>query len=266
MSTWTLLKNIPFRSKRELSEVVELPCETLVRLVNQKEKREYTLYYYSIRNLDRVLLIKRNGLEDEASLINNLIVLNQEYSNDVGDLSRRYRIPYEIAVVFGTDEKKYILFRDSLKKICDVRIGEIKALRSAHRAKKDDALYFILGKKCYDALKIESLSIAYKSRLCDFIEGRCFYLLNRKRIKLIPTNNPDYIFYRDNVTDIDDVTISQIKKLRQELKKEEGLREILSEKMYKELNIEKLNSIEIDKIANLVWNRCMHELKNKKDV
>ncbi len=71
-TTWILLKNIPFNSKQELAEVVGLPCETLLRLVNKKEKKESKVYTYSIRNTDSVLLIKKqDSKEDEASIQND---------------------------------------------------------------------------------------------------------------------------------------------------------------------------------------------------
>ena len=83
--------------------------------------------------------------------------------------------------------------------------------------------------------------------------------LNRNKIKPIPITNKEYLEFKKLFVCVDQITIGQIRKLRQ-VSKKEGLKDLLSEDMYERLNIDEASSFELDHVAFLVWSRCIHEI------
>ena len=133
---------------------------------------------YRICGTDDMLLIEHNaGPQDDfyldiVSIERGYFAERREYGWKATKLSRKYHIPFEVAVVLGTNEEVYHQFLFIVSDVDGISIRTIRNLRSGIERRKI-GLYTVLGKELYDALEIEKMGQKHSKSIAEYIVSNC---------------------------------------------------------------------------------------------
>lgn len=164
-----------------------LPPETEVQFVDKQSRWTGTGYsnsLYRIVGTDDLLIIRHNdgpvdNIEwDNVAITKGYFAERRAYSKRVGNLSRKYHIPFEVCLSLGDDEELYPWFMSAMTNLDFVCIGTIRDLCAGINRRKS-GLKEVLGEELYDALRIDSMGQLNSERIAHFVADKCEKWLNR---------------------------------------------------------------------------------------
>ncbi len=188
------------RPASNLAEVLpELSPETEVVYAESQSRQTGTGYrndIYRICGSDDAIIIRHNDgyvtedvSVDSVSVSKGYFAEKREYGRACGKLSRRYGVPFEVALVLGTEDSLYSRLADALKAakegawLTDVeeyiaflysegrdeQYSDVFASLSAGINRRKVALKYILGDEFYNELGIYGMGQVHSERLARYV-------------------------------------------------------------------------------------------------
>ena len=147
---------------------------SFVRRMSRKAGTGYADYVFRIDGSDDAIIV-RTGLNTRAVLERGYFAKSRSYAQACGRLSREFNIPFEVALVLGTDRAVYPRFTAEVASAVDALVaGEGSA-----PAAEDDlccginrrkaALEWCLEQEVSEALRIKRMGQKNSARLADYI-------------------------------------------------------------------------------------------------
>lgn len=169
------------KGKRTVMSETGLPAETEIEFVGTQARKIGTSYrndLYRIVGTDDLLCIKHNSgmypnfCEDNVAIITGYFNRNRRYGREVGDLSRKYDLPFDLCLALGNQEHIYLWFIVSMSDLSHVRLKDIRNLEAGIMLRKE-GLRNILGNALYNAIGIEDMGQLNSERIAHFVEEKC---------------------------------------------------------------------------------------------
>ena len=171
------------RYERSIMTETGLPADTLVEWVGRRSRWTGTGYVdslYRIVGTDDLLIIHHNDgpLEDihrdTAEVKKGFFDEARIYSKRVGKLSRKYGIPFNVALALGDCEELYYWFvaatpKQKLRRVTNKTLANLHAGIS----RRKEGLFEVLGAELYDALKIGGMGQENSTRIACYVAELC---------------------------------------------------------------------------------------------
>ncbi len=156
------------------------PDDTTIvaRGTQKKFGHDYQDFLYQIVGSDDLVRIRRyeNGAE-QGVYEPGYFKKRKEYADTVGALSRKYKIPFKVALAIGDNEKNYEAFHSRLEDVDGLQISTLRDLHAGIIRRKG-ALKEILGNELYEALQIEDMGPEHSKRIALFVWDRAMSRIN----------------------------------------------------------------------------------------
>ena len=169
------------RGKRTVMSETGLPAETEVEFVGTRSRKTGTRYrdeLYHIIGTDDLLTIHHNAgiypnfYWDNVSITKDYFEQQRRYGREVGDLSRKYDLPFEVCLALGNRESVYLWFITTMSDLNHVQLGSIRNLHAGIALRKD-GLRAVLGNALYESIGIEYMGQINSERLARFVAEKC---------------------------------------------------------------------------------------------
>ena len=98
----------------------------------------------------------------------------REFNVIVGELSRKYQVPFLVSICLGTEEENYVLFKRDIADLDFLTVGQMRDLRAGKTVRKE-ALSEVLSPETFDALKVASMGDIYSERLAHYVWDKAMY-------------------------------------------------------------------------------------------
>ena len=109
-----------------------------------------------------------NILFENASFHKGYFAEQKSYAQQCGALSRKYKVPFDVALALGTNEDVYVSFVKIDRKAISKKLRHELTCGISRRK---DALYEVLGAELYRALKIEWMGQRNSERIAWYFVG-----------------------------------------------------------------------------------------------
>ena len=169
------------KGKRTVMSETGLPAETEIKFAGtqtHKAGARYRSEHYLIVGTNDLLSIQHNAgiypnsYWDSVVIVPNYFDQQRRYAREIGDLSRKYDLPFEVCLALGNKERIYLWFIVTMADLGDVRLKDIRDLQSGISF-RTDGLRSILGNDLYNAIGIEDMGQINSERLARFVEEKC---------------------------------------------------------------------------------------------
>ena len=165
---------------RTLMSETGLPADTEVELIETVSRQTGTVYRNSIYKIvgkqDAIIIRHNDGPVDNIHWDNVELKLGffaerQEYAKTIGDLSNKYRIPFEVCLALGNKEEAYPLFLAACANLDHVNIKTYRDLNAGIERKKS-GIKEIVGDHLYELIKVEKWGQKNTRRVAEYVSAR----------------------------------------------------------------------------------------------
>jgi hypothetical protein len=169
--------NATYAEGRTVATETGLPPDSLVELVETVSRQTGTGYRNSIYHVkgtyDAIIIRHNDGPADNihwdnVQLVKGYYSERKDYAKRIGNLSNKYRIPFEVCLAIGDREEAYPLFLSACANVDRVSIRTYRDL-TAGIARRKKGIQDVLGNYLYDLINIEKMGQRNSQRVADYI-------------------------------------------------------------------------------------------------